>query len=178
MPSTVSTGTPSWPKLGLPFLALPAGWTGATAPLQFYDLASTPSLQARASSKGTRLARCCFLQLCSQPFEKPPNVRLNFVFRTWMMPSLRGRPMPVAAALRVFQAEAAAAGLVLEPSKCELVLVAGDASTVDLSAFPASFRSSKLLPLSFWARRWGTLITATLSPSRNELARRQPAWRL
>ena len=178
MPSTVSTGTPSWPKLGIPFLALPAGWTGATAPLQFYDLASTPSLQARASSKGTRLARCCFLQLCSQPFEKLPNVRLNFVFRTWMMPSLRGRPMPLQQPLESSKLKLRPQAWCWSLPSVSWFLLPGMLPLWICQPSEPLFRSSKLLPLSFWARLWGTLITATLSPSLNELARRQPAWRL
>ena len=62
--------------------------------------------------------------------------------------------------------------------KCELVLVAGDASTVDLSAFPASFSVKQAAAFELLGSPVGMLITATLSPSLNELARRQPAWRL
>jgi len=50
---------------------------------------------------------------------------------------LAGRADAVAAAFRVLQQEAAAAGLQLEPSKCELVPLAPQA---DVSAFPPSFQ--------------------------------------
>lgn len=52
---------------------------------------------------------------------------------------LAGRAEAVASALAALQNTAAAAGLALEPAKCELVVVAGDASTVDLSLFPTGF---------------------------------------
>ena len=52
---------------------------------------------------------------------------------------LAGHANAVASALTALQTVAAEAGLVLEPSKCELIVVGGDPSTVDASLFPAGF---------------------------------------
>ena len=52
---------------------------------------------------------------------------------------IAGRADVVASSLAALQTTAAAAGLVLEPTKCELVAVAGNRSAVDFSLFPAGF---------------------------------------
>ena len=120
-----------------PGLACWVDWCYGAASVLRFGKHTIPSSQG--IQQGDLLGPLLFSTALQPALRKAAQCPVELCFSYLDDAVLAGEAHAVAAALRVFQAEAAAAGLVLEPSKCELVLVAGDASTVDLSAFPASF---------------------------------------
>ena len=119
-----------------PGLACWVDWCyGAASVLRFgkHIIPSSQGIQ-----QGDPLGPLLFSTAFSQPFGKLPSVRLSFAFRTWMMPSLQGRLTPLQPPFEFSKPK------LRPPAWCwslpsVSVLVAGDASTVDLSTFPASF---------------------------------------
>ena len=120
-----------------PGLACWVDWCYGAASILRFGKHTIPSSQG--IQQGDPLGPLLFSTALQPALRKAAKCPVELCFSYLDDAVLAGEAHAVAAALRVFQAEAAAAGLVLEPSKCELVLVAGDASTVDLSVFPASF---------------------------------------
>ena len=140
-PSTRSAAAACFEKYGPGFRAWPAGPTGATVPPQPCASANTSCSPAVASSRGTRSGRSCSrwrsIPLC-EPRPATLSSSASPTWTTWFSPDA---PTPSQAAFRDLQAAAAAAGLVVEVSKCVLVPTAGQASCVDASAFPAGLNT-------------------------------------
>ena len=160
-----------------PGLACWVDWCYGAASVLRFGKHTIPSSQG--IQQGDPLGPLLFSTALQPALRKAAQCPVELCFSYLDDAVLAGEAHAVAAALRVFQAEAAAAGLVLEPSKYKLViswfLLPRILPLWICQYSQPFFRSSKLLPLSFWARLWRILITATLSPSLNELARRQPA---
>ena len=116
MPSTVSTGTPSWPKLRIPFLALPAGGLVLRRRFSSTIWQAHHPLKPGHPARGPAWPVVVFYSFAASP-SKSSQCPVELCFSYLDDAVLAGEAHAVAAALRVFQAEAAAAGLVLEPSK-------------------------------------------------------------